>query len=447
MDISSSPADEMELDLSMSSSAPEPPSPLSAATTVTQLSIHAAVSPGTPESSASASRQRTLSNLFYDSVSPRRRSIEGTRPQIPLFSEVDLEVDTPEKPAQKKKRSFSPDSSIRKSHHNLFQHAEALSSSPALAESPSYHKLERIASKGAIRALGLGETVKGLNANNKRPRRPALNALMGPGSMEGSLRSALPQMESVAGTEDREREKADTRTSSKEHHGGLALPAPARRAFSAMLPPASLMDLSMESEVSMEGPDMSSPAQAYAKRQQFKTLRRCDGTEDFRSMGVRRDAGDLRAARKADEKVEKREKEGEGEGERKVLGDRNTPRSKYLTGLGRFVDNEALGKVLPCHRVKDDGLMRIRFETVNDLLDGKYDSKIADFQIIDCRFDYEYNGGHIPGAVNVNSTKALEELFFGAGAQRPEPSISGDGVKKTVLVFHCEFSCQRAPTL
>ena len=34
-----------------------------------------------------------------------------------------------------------------------------------------------------------------------------------------------------------------------------------------------------------EGPDMSSPAaQAYAKRQSMRTLRRRDGTEDFRPL-------------------------------------------------------------------------------------------------------------------------------------------------------------------
>ncbi|KAI0094103.1 hypothetical protein BDY19DRAFT_881710 [Irpex rosettiformis] len=434
MDISSSPLETMDLDSSISSSAPEPPSPLSAAPTVTQLNFHL-LSPDTPESSAS--REHSLSNLFYDSVSPRRRSIEGTRAPL-FFDDTDVSIDTPEKPVYKKKRSLSPESSIRKSHHHLFQNVEALSSSPALASSPSVHKLERLNSRGAIRALGLGDTTKGLNANNKRPRRPALSALMAPGETGGSLRSALPQMESTAGTEEREREKADNRPSRQ----GLA---PVRRAFSAMMPPSSLnlMDQSMESELSMDGPDMSSPAQAYAKRHQHKTIRRCDGTDDFRSMTgatalMKRD-GDLRAQRKAEEL------QGEQQ-EKPAAAERNTPRSKYLTGLSGFGDNEAHGKILPCHRVREDGLMRITFETVNKLLDGKYNEQIADFQIIDCRFDYEYNGGHIDGAINVNTTQGLEEMFFGPEPQKPTPSTSGDGEKKTILVFHCEFSCKRAPT-
>jgi len=79
------------------------------------------------------------------------------------------------------------------------------------------------------------------------------------------------------------------------------------------------------------------------------------------------------------------------------------------------------------------------------LLDGAYDSHIEQYFIIDCRFDYEYNGGHIPGAININTTQSVEEFLL--GQDKPKPCISGDSSKKTVLVFHCEFSAKRAPTL
>jgi M-phase inducer tyrosine phosphatase len=82
---------------------------------------------------------------------------------------------------------------------------------------------------------------------------------------------------------------------------------------------------------------------------------------------------------------------------------------------------------------------------LDNLLDGVYDSRITNFHIIDCRFDYEYNGGHIPGAVNINTTAGVEEFLL--GTMKPKPSVSGDPQKKTVLVFHCEFSAKRAPTL
>lgn len=86
-------------------------------------------------------------------------------------------------------------------------------------------------------------------------------------------------------------------------------------------------------------------------------------------------------------------------------------------------------------------------QQLNQLLDGAYDSKLNNFHIIDCRFDYEYNGGHIPGAININTTAGVEEFLLGLSAVKPTPSTSNDPAKKTILVFHCEFSVKRAPTL
>ncbi|CAE6469069.1 unnamed protein product [Rhizoctonia solani] len=113
-------------------------------------------------------------------------------------------------------------------------------------------------------------------------------------------------------------------------------------------------------------------------------------------------------------------------------------------GLPGFGDNEADGKILPCHRVREDGLMRINCDTLDDLLAGKFDSQINSYTVIDCRFDYEYAGGHIPGAINLNTTQAIEDYLL--GDNKPAPNRSGDGTKKDVLVFHCEFSAKRAPT-
>lgn len=84
---------------------------------------------------------------------------------------------------------------------------------------------------------------------------------------------------------------------------------------------------------------------------------------------------------------------------------------------------------------------------MNDLLDGAYNSQIQNFHVIDCRFDYEYNGGHIPGAMNLRDQTEVENFFLGTRVDKPEPSTSGDLTMKTIIVFHCEFSIQRAPTL
>lgn len=36
----------------------------------------------------------------------------------------------------------------------------------------------------------------------------------------------------------------------------------------------------------------------------------------------------------------------------------------------------------------------------------------AEYSIIDCRFSYEYDGGHIKNSKNMNSIKDLENYFF-----------------------------------
>lgn len=295
-------------------------------------------------------------------------------------------LDTPGGPHPKKRRSLSPETISRVDHE--------ASSSPA-PSSPSQHKLDRMATfaKPALQGLGVPPNA------SKRARRIVFSALVQPGVP--SPQSAYPALDADA---------------PPERRSALELP-PSRRAFSMV--PSTVLDHLSDEGSSFDDPDMSSPAQAYAKRQQVKAIRRRDGTEDFRPLTgatamVQRDMFE-------------------------------SPSAKFMAaGLPGFGDNETSGKILPCHRVREDGLMRVVPKTLDDLLDGVYNSRIASFHVIDCRFDYEYNGGHIPGAVNINTTAGVEEFLL--GVQKPKPSVSGDSQKKTILVFHCEFSAKRAPT-
>ncbi|KAJ7506375.1 hypothetical protein B0H11DRAFT_2327458 [Mycena galericulata] len=189
-----------------------------------------------------------------------------------------------------------------------------------------------------------------------------------------------------------------------------ALP-PARRVFSAAISGShfggQLAEQQSSDESSFEG--MSSPAQQVYEKRQVNIIGRCDAT-DFRPLTGA------------------------------------SPSAKFLSaGIPGFSDNESGGKLLPCHRVPDDGLMRIQPETLNKLLDGHY-SERAHYHIIDCRFDYEFNGGHINGAVNLNKTSDVEDFFLRSSLKKPKPSVSGDPARKIILVFHCEFSAKRAPT-
>lgn len=70
-----------------------------------------------------------------------------------------------------------------------------------------------------------------------------------------------------------------------------------------------------------------------------------------------------------------------------------------------------------------------------NLLQGKY--KYQNILILDCRYDYEYNGGHIKGAVNINKKEKLDELYFNFL----------NASKETCIIFYCEFSSIRAPSM
>lgn len=86
-----------------------------------------------------------------------------------------------------------------------------------------------------------------------------------------------------------------------------------------------------------------------------------------------------------------------------------------------------------------DGLPRIASETLIDMINGKYDDIYEQKHIIDCRFEYEYKGGHINGAANYCEKEKLASRLFG-------PNAPVDAAN-TVLILHCEFSAHRAPLM
>jgi len=83
-----------------------------------------------------------------------------------------------------------------------------------------------------------------------------------------------------------------------------------------------------------------------------------------------------------------------------------------------------------------DGLPRITKETFIDILDGVHAGMTEEVTIIDCRFEYEYQGGHIEGALNYNDKEKLASQLF------EDAAAAG----KT-LILHCEYSNHRAPIM
>jgi M-phase inducer tyrosine phosphatase len=247
----------------------------------------AAPSAFSPEPRTAHPSNNGFNSLFYNTLSPRR-SFES-----PLARQG------------KNGRSVFPDTPLKSE--------QDLSSSPAFPPSPSDVKVDRMRNgKPMLQGLGAPSLFA------RRNRRPVVSAVVRPSDATQTASHGLPteQLES----------------------GGL----PVRRAFSAMLPPSFNSEQYSE-ESSFEGPDASSPAQAYTKRQQVRTIRRCDGSESLRSVT---NAAAI-VTRESPVRLN------------------SSPMSKYMApGLGGFGDNEAHGKGLPCHKVTEDGLMRIKPETV-----------------------------------------------------------------------------------
>ncbi|KAJ3329485.1 hypothetical protein HDU76_007830, partial [Blyttiomyces sp. JEL0837] len=64
---------------------------------------------------------------------------------------------------------------------------------------------------------------------------------------------------------------------------------------------------------------------------------------------------------------------------------------------------------LPHIETGRDALKRISCRTLVDLMMGRYQSTCPEFAIVDCRFPYEFDGGHIQGARNMITTADLEK--------------------------------------
>ncbi|XP_034852992.1 M-phase inducer phosphatase 1 isoform X3 [Mirounga leonina] len=89
---------------------------------------------------------------------------------------------------------------------------------------------------------------------------------------------------------------------------------------------------------------------------------------------------------------------------------------------------------------KHQDLKYISPEIMASVLNGKFANLIKEFVIIDCRYPYEYEGGHIRGAVNLHMEEEVEDFLL------KKPIVPTDG-KRVIVVFHCEFSSERGPRM
>jgi len=81
-------------------------------------------------------------------------------------------------------------------------------------------------------------------------------------------------------------------------------------------------------------------------------------------------------------------------------------------------------------------------ETLKDLINGRYSDCVDTYEILDCRYPYEHEGGHIKGAQNWHTVKFVMDRISEVRGCTPQPT---DPTKRRIMIFHCEFSAERAP--
>ncbi|KAK6455768.1 uncharacterized protein RJT20DRAFT_3434 [Scheffersomyces xylosifermentans] len=93
--------------------------------------------------------------------------------------------------------------------------------------------------------------------------------------------------------------------------------------------------------------------------------------------------------------------------------------------------------------VKNELLPRIDEHEMDKIISGEYKDEFDEIVVVDCRFKYEYDGGHILDAKNISTKKDLETEFL-SGLHKDGPN---EKEKRRLVIFHCEFSVFRGPTM
>lgn len=121
----------------------------------------------------------------------------------------------------------------------------------------------------------------------------------------------------------------------------------------------------------------------------------------------------------------------------------NTQKTSNFTH-GRIYDSQLAKSNISFHYQshKTDHFPRITGDTLISMLNKDYSSIYSKIFIVDCRFEYEYQGGHIIDSVNLSSQKELEQYFI---HNRSENCY--DEERPNLVVFYCEFSSYRGPIM
>ncbi|XP_062369516.1 M-phase inducer phosphatase 2-like [Cinclus cinclus] len=106
-----------------------------------------------------------------------------------------------------------------------------------------------------------------------------------------------------------------------------------------------------------------------------------------------------------------------------------------------LIGDFSMPHLLPTVEGKDPSLKYISPGTLVAVLTGHFSSFLESSIVVDCRYPYEYEGGHITGAVNLPLQRDVEEFLL------ERPSVALDSSKRVIVIFHCEFSVERGPKM
>ncbi|KAM9786653.1 M-phase inducer phosphatase 2 isoform X2 [Syngnathus typhle] len=110
-------------------------------------------------------------------------------------------------------------------------------------------------------------------------------------------------------------------------------------------------------------------------------------------------------------------------------------------GTAELIGDFSKPYALPTVHGKHQDLKYITGETVVAAMKGEFSHLVDRIIIIDCRYPYEYDGGHIKGALNLYLEDEVEDFLL----QTPVVPLCPD--KRIIVMFHCEFSSERGPRM
>ncbi|XP_059209902.1 M-phase inducer phosphatase 2 isoform X2 [Centropristis striata] len=112
------------------------------------------------------------------------------------------------------------------------------------------------------------------------------------------------------------------------------------------------------------------------------------------------------------------------------------------TDIEKLLDGEGGSNfVLPTVDGKHQDLKYITPETMVAALSGQFNHLVERVIVMDCRYPYEFEGGHIKEALNLHQEDQVEDYLL------KTPIVPSCPDKRVVIIFHCEFSSERGPRM